>query len=144
MPTDPRCAPEERAAAITAKVTPVVENRPDIQGLYLFGSQLDDTVHAGSDVDLGVLFDHRATLDETVELEVALELALKTPVDLVDMGRAKPFLALDIVRGERIYEGDGEACDRFDLYVLRRAADLAPFERERRRVLMTPSTRRAE
>ena len=35
-----------------------------------------------------------------------------------------------------VAESDPVALDHFDLYVMRRAADLAPFERERRRVLL--------
>jgi len=62
-------------------------------------------------------------------------------LDKSDAGRARPYLALDIIRGERLYATDPEACDRFDLYVLRRAADLAPFERQRRRMIFEQARR---
>lgn len=76
-----------------------------------------------------------------MRLETELERALGRKVDLVDMGRAKPFLALAIVEGERIYERDAYRCDTFDLYVLRRAGDLAYFERERRRLVLEEGLR---
>ena len=71
-------------------------------------------------------------------LEDALEQRLGRPVDLIDAGGASPFLALDIIRGERVFCADADRCDEFDLYVMRRAGDLAPFERERRRLLLQP------
>lgn len=105
-------------------------------GLYLFGSYANGDVHAASDIDLGALFTERVELGEVIRLEHRFEEALSRKVDLVDVGHCNAFLALDVVRGERIYAADPEALDHFDLYVMRRAADLAPFERERRRMLL--------
>ncbi|MFN7962473.1 MAG: nucleotidyltransferase domain-containing protein [Thermoanaerobaculia bacterium] len=109
-----------------------------IVALDLFGSRASGEAHPGSDVDLGALFREPVPLAELLELEERLGKALSVPVDLVDAGRASAFLALDIVRGERLYCADEDKADEFDLYVLRRAGDLEPFERERRRVLLTP------
>ena len=114
--------------------------RPDgrILAVYLFGSRTKGEEHPRSDVDLAVLFDEPQTLSELVDLEIRFEDALGTEVDLVDLGKARPFLALDAIRGERLYCRDSTRCDEFDLYVLRRAGDLLPFERERRRILLDP------
>jgi hypothetical protein len=49
---------------------------------------------------------------------------------------ADPFLAAEIVRGERLYARDACEADEYDLYVLRRAGDLAPFERERMALIL--------
>jgi hypothetical protein len=57
-------------------------------------------------------------------------------VDLIDLGRASAFLALDIVRGERVFCRDATETNRFELYVLRRAGDLLPFERQRQALLL--------
>jgi hypothetical protein len=43
-----------------------------------------------------------------------------------------------VISGERLYCADVDACDELDLYVLRSAGDLEPFERERRRILLIP------
>ena len=109
-----------------------------VLALYLFGSRgrREDTVQ--SDVDIGVLFRQPQTLQEVLVLEDELERRLGLAVDLVDAGRASAFLALDILRGERLYCADEDRCDEFELYVMRRAGDLAPFERERRRLLLQP------
>ena len=49
---------------------------------------------------------------------------------------ADPFLAANIIRGERIYSRDEYQADEYDLYILRRAGDLAPLERERIAIIM--------
>ncbi len=65
-------------------------------------------------------------------LAVALEdLFGVSRVDLVVLPEADPFLAANIIRGDRLYAQNEHAADEYDLYVLRRAGDLAPLERER-------------
>jgi predicted nucleotidyltransferase len=109
-----------------------------IVALYLFGSRARGEATERSDVDVGILFRQEVALRDVLLLEDALEQRLGLPVDLVDAGRATAFLALDVIRGERVYCSDPDRCDEFELYVMRRAGDLAPFERERRRLLMLP------
>jgi hypothetical protein len=75
----------------------------------------------------------------TLELEEELEHTLGGRVDLVDVARAGAFVALAVVRGERIYCREPLEADRFELYVLRRAGDLLPFERARQAALLTGS-----
>jgi predicted nucleotidyltransferase len=109
-----------------------------ILAVYLFGSRGRREETEQSDVDVGVLFRQEESLREVLLLEDALERRLGLPVDLVDAGKASAFLALDILRGERVFCADPDRCDEFELYVMRRAGDLAPFERERRRLLLQP------
>lgn len=113
-------------------------SEPRILALYLFGSRARHEATEQSDVDVGILFRQEVSLRDVLLLEDALERRLGVPVDLVDAGRASAFLALDIIRGERVFCADPDRCDEFDLYVMRRAGDLAPFERERRRLLLQP------
>jgi predicted nucleotidyltransferase len=117
----------------------VAAGEPRIFGVYLFGSQGTGDAHGDSDVDLGVLFSEPVGLDTVVRLEIEFQRRLGRSVDLVDAGSCDAFLALDVIRGERVFEADGLACDKFDLYVMRRAGDLEPFERERRRMLLDPA-----
>jgi predicted nucleotidyltransferase len=119
-------------------VSEVARDDPRILAVYLFGSRTKGEEHAASDVDLAVLFHEPQGLDDLLGLEIRFEDALGTKVDLIDVGKAKPFLALDAISGERIYCTDSRRCDEFDLYVLRRAGDLAPFAKERRRMLLDP------
>ena len=111
---------------------------PRILALYLFGSRARHEETENSDVDVGILFRQEQALEDILLLEDALERRLGVKVDLVDAGRASAFLALDVIRGERVFCADEDRCDQFDLYVMRRAGDLAPFERERRRLLLQP------
>ncbi len=118
--------------------------------IYSFGSRAEEvaariagqavaSAYPASDVDIGVLPapGRRLTAAERADLTVALEDLLDVArVDLVILPEAPPFLALDIVQGELLYTTDPIAEAEYQLYVLRRAADLAPFERERRRMIL--------
>lgn len=118
--------------------------------IYAFGSranevaarvtgQLMTAAHPRSDVDIGVLpvRGHHLTIRDRVRMAIALEDALDVSrVDLVLLPEAKAFLAADIVCGELLYTTDADAEAEFQLYALRRVADLAPFERERRRLIL--------
>jgi predicted nucleotidyltransferase len=121
-----------------------------LDAIYLFGSRatevaafvrgeriLDSSLR--SDVDVGIVAPpgNRLTVRDKVRLAIALEdLWDVSRVDLVVLPEADPFLAVDIVAGERIYVRDPYAMDEYELYVLRRAGDLAPFERECRRLIL--------
>lgn len=109
-----------------------------ILALYLFGSRGRHEETEQSDVDVGVLFRKQESFRDLMLLEDALQRRLGLPVDLIDAGRASAFLALDVIRGERLFCGDPDRCDEFELYVMRRAGDLAPFEKERRQLLLQP------
>ena len=113
--------------------------------LYSFGSRaaevrdwleerLDKLPAGPSDADMGVkgLPGKKWSVTEKVYLAGALEeLFGVLRVDLVSLSEADPFLAAEIIRGERLFAGDGHEADEYELYVLRRAGDLAPLERER-------------
>ena len=116
-----------------------------IDALYVFGSRtqevcrhLDDerlpAVGAGSDVDIGILPAVSTVL--TVDRKVAIAAAIEDlfdvrRVDLVVIPDADPFVAVNVIRGECLYRRDQAGLDEYELYVLRRAGDLAPLERER-------------
>jgi hypothetical protein len=61
-------------------------------------------------------------------------------VDLVCLTEADPFLAAEIIRGERLFASDSHEADEYELYVLRRAGDLAPLERERMALVLGEPT----
>jgi predicted nucleotidyltransferase len=117
----------------------IAEAHPEVRALYVFGSRAMGGERPDSDLDLGVLYRERQPLAATLTLEGELEQAAGMKVDVVDAARAGPFLALDIVRGERVFCRDPYETDLFDLYVLRRAGDLLPFERQRQELLLAPS-----
>ena len=62
-----------------------------------------------------------------------VQLSVRDKVCLAD---ADPFLAANVIRGERLYARDAYKADEYDLYVLCRAGDLAPLERERMALIL--------
>jgi predicted nucleotidyltransferase len=126
-----------------------------LDAIYVFGSraaEVEDVLLRGgrlspdsnSDVDIGVLprHDSRPAAQERARLTMALESLLNDArVDLVILPEAPPFLALDIVSGGCLAAMDKDRVAEYELFVLRRAGDLAPFERERRRLILAQEAR---
>ena len=71
---------------------------------------------------------HWGAVKLAIELE---ELPGVERVDLVMLSEADPFLSANVIRGERIFCKDPYLADEYELYILRRAGDLTPFERQR-------------
>ncbi len=91
------------------------------------------------DLDIGVrpFYGVHLTARQRVDLALELEDLFSVPrVDLVLLPEADPYLALEIVRGELLYTADADEEARYQLFVLRRAADLARFQRERIRMIL--------
>lgn len=123
----------------------------DLDIIYTFGSHAKEvlewiegkvstfSVAPLSDVDIGVKPSLKIgfSVKEKVNLALALEdLFAVNRVDLVVIPETDPFLAANIIRGERIYSKDEHEADEYDLYILRRAGDLVPLERERIDLIM--------
>lgn len=119
-------------------------NRAGVEILYVFGSRAGEILASvngearslrpsSSDIDIGVLLPSGAwSVREKVRFTQALEgLFGVERVDLVVLNEADPFLAAEVIRGERLFERDRHTVDEYELFVLRRVGDLAPFERER-------------
>jgi len=127
-----------------------------VVSLYVFGSRgreaaarvLGGDLRSGphsSDLDVGVQPAGRG-LDsprQRVALAQALEDLFEVPrVDLVVLPEADPFLAADAVRGELVFCDDGDRQAWEELYYLRRAADLAPYQRARLAAILSGELRR--
>ncbi len=127
----------ERLAALCARYS--------IQSLYAFGSRAFEArelvdgarkalATSASDLDLAVRGGSRGRVSVREKVQIAIdmeELFHVSRVDLVLLDEADPFLAANVIRGERLFSRDALAEDEYELYVLRRAGDLAPLERER-------------
>jgi len=101
---------------------------------FLHGlGQIDKST--SSDADIGVKTSPQRrgiSVREKVEIAAEIEDLLGVErVDLVIFSEADPFLSANIVRGEMLFCRDPYVADEYELYVLRRAGDLAPFEKER-------------
>jgi predicted nucleotidyltransferase len=121
--------------------------------LYVFGSraaEVADRVRGSrvdgsggeetSDVDVGVrpLLDDRPDIDAVVALADELEGLLgASRVDVVVLPGTKVYLALDVIRGEVLYCADWHAQAEYELYVLAKAGDLAPYQRARQELALS-------
>lgn len=106
---------------------------------WIEGERSELSVSAFSDLDIGVKPSpgKQLSVREKVLLSISLEeLFSVTRVDPVTIPEVDAFLVANIIRGERVYCMDEYAGDEYELYVLRRAGDLAPFERERIALIM--------
>jgi uncharacterized protein len=90
-----------------------------------------------SDLDIGLLIHSPFSIEEKVNLTLDFEnLFNYQKVDLFILQEVDAFLAANIIRGERIYAEDDYFADEYELFVLRRAGDLAEFERERMAMIL--------
>ena len=147
--------PEYNAATLRERLAALAREY-EILDIYAFGSravEIADRVHASAgsvdvrteaDLDVavrpgnGVCFD----VDRRVGFAQALEELLDVDrVDLVVLPEAGAFLALAAVSGELLCCEDPTDQAEYELYVLRRAGDLLPFERERRRLILEQGAR---
>jgi predicted nucleotidyltransferase len=118
--------------------------------IFAFGSRCADVEaivnrkrcsgeYPSSDIDVGVLPFQGVKMGprEKVRLTMELEDLLRVKnVDLVVLPEADPFLAANVIRGERIYCEDEYTADENVFYILRCAGDLIPLEEERIRLIM--------
>jgi uncharacterized protein len=102
----------------------VLAELPDLQLAYVFGSVAAGRATDASDLDVALLFTGRvepARLDRLVE---ALSAAAGRLVDLVDLSKAPPLLAHQVVaRGTCIVSRDPRAQARFETRTVMRYLD---------------------
>jgi hypothetical protein len=118
--------------------------------VYAFGSraaeayewlmgQRDTLAPSTSDLDIG-LWTHNGkplVVNETVELMLLFEDWFNVPrVDLVYLPSPDAFLDANIIRGEQLYARAPLLAAERELYLLRRAGDLAPFKRQRMELIL--------
>lgn len=119
--------------------------RYHIEIMYAFGSRckelkrcidgeetIQNTISSDADIGIKTSKDSYLSVRDKARLMMELEDLFKVDrVDLVILTEADPFLAANIIRGERLYCEDDYIADEYELYILRRAGDLAPLERDR-------------
>ncbi len=138
-------------ATYDSKALEKICRRYSIEAIYAFGSRAVELKNyaAGaceivtaksSDFDVAVKIRPKISLNVrqksqlTIDLEELLQIKR---LDLVVINEADPFLAANIIRGERIYCRDEYLADQYELYIFRRAGDLIPLERERLEIIFS-------
>ena len=125
--------------------------RYSIEAIYAFGSravelkiyaagagEIDTSKSSDFDVAVKIKPKIRLNVRQKSQLTIDLEELLQIKrLDLVVINEADPFLAANIIRGERIYCRDEYLADQYELYIFRRAGDLIPLERERLEIIFS-------
>lgn len=97
---------------------------PELQAVYLFGSQASGQATVDSDVDLAVLLPTEEPADRLWALSSQLAERLQREVDLIDLRSASTVMRYQIVQqGQRLWGRDSDV-DEFELATLSEYWDL--------------------
>jgi len=108
-----------------------------LDALWLFGSEAADRATSRSDVDLGALFATRPSAASLMAARRELEELLGRAVDLVDLERASPVLAMQVLRHGRLVADRNPAHRvRFTAGLPGRYEDVAILRRPAERLLL--------
>ncbi len=119
-----------------------------LQIIYAFGSRAKEAKEAvegpierlsstPSDLDIGVKPERPLTVEEKVEIAIFFEDLFDLPrVDVVVLPEAPVSLAAEIVLGEILYARDSTFEAEYQLYIMRMAADLLPYERAKQKMIL--------
>jgi predicted nucleotidyltransferase len=125
-----------------------IASRYNLQIIYAFGSRAKEAFDLAegkierfsstpSDLDIGVKPERPLTVEEKVKIAILFEdLFDVSRVDLIVIPEVPIFLALEIVTGEILYMEDPTYEAEYQLYIMRQAADLLPYERMKQEMIM--------
>ena len=126
----------------------VIASQYGLQIIYAFGSRAKEALDMvegrtervsskPSDLDIGVKPEKPLTVEEKVKIAILFEdLFNVSRVDLIVLPEAPVCLALAIVTGEVLYRQDSTYEAEYQLYIMRMAADLLPYEQMKQRMIM--------
>jgi uncharacterized protein len=119
-----------------------------LQIIYAFGSRAREALDfidglkprltpGPSDLDIGVKPSTKLTVSDKVDLTLQLEELFVVPrVDLVVLSEVSTFLAMEIVSGELLFAENLHHEAEYQLYIMRKAAELMPFQRAKERMML--------
>lgn len=88
---------------------------PEVVAIYRFGSSADGTAGRESDVDLAVLTTLPLDAAARFDLQERLAVALRRPVDLVDLRSVSPVMAIQVIaRGVLLYDANAATRGAFE------------------------------
>jgi predicted nucleotidyltransferase len=129
------------------KITKIA-SKYHLQIIYAFGSRAKEVLNmiegrishlssTPSDLDIGVKPEKPLTVEEKVEIAIFFEDLFDLPrVDVIVLPEAPILLAFQIVTGEILYRQDQTYEAEYQLYIMRRAAELLPFEHLKQKMIM--------
>ena len=122
--------------------------RYDLQLIYAFGSRAKEAYElargkraalrpSSSDLDIGIKPQWRLSVVDKVKIAAFFEDLFGVPrVDVVVLPEAPVMLALEIVGGELLFAKNDRYEAEYQLYIMRLAAELAPFEKRKRDLIL--------
>jgi len=126
----------------------ILAEKYHLQLIYAFGSRAKEIfykvegkkhqVHdSKSDLDVGVKPERPLSVKEKVKIAVFFEDLFDLPrVDVVVISEASISLALEIVHGELLYTHNETYEAEYQLYIMRRAAELMPYEYQKKAIIL--------
>ena len=124
------------------QVLDLLDRRFAVDTLWIYGSEAAGRARADSDLDLAALFRQAPTPLELAELRAEAAAVLDRPVDLVDLDRASPLLAYQVLKhGRLVVDRNPSRRHRFaagiparreDVLIVRRPIEKRLIERVRR------------
>ena len=106
----------------------VLQRYPNVLAAWLFGSAKEGVVRPNNDIDIGVFFACKPTLEELATLRADLTETLHfEEVDLVPLNDAHPLLRFEAVSGRRLFVRDLETVAGFVSLTAREAEDANAF-----------------
>lgn len=114
---------------------PPFEAHANVVAAWAFGSARDGEAPPGGDLDLGILFAEKPSVDERLELCGALQKALDFEnIDLVTLNDASSILAFEAVSGRLLFSRDeGRRAEFVSLTARQYEDDMALAHRHLRR-----------
>lgn len=122
----------------------VLAEIPEIVGVYVFGSQAQHSARADSDYDIAFLTREPVRFESMSLFDLSFKVSkvLSMEIDLINLHLASLDLRFEVVsKGKRIYCGDIEICDRFDMLSI---SMYQRFEEERKYVVQAYKKRLSE
>jgi predicted nucleotidyltransferase len=109
----------------------VLAASPNVIAAWVFGSAQNGQINEGSDLDIGVLFGSKPSLDELLNLMADLQKALQfDEVDLVPLNEANPILRFEAISGRAVFCRDASRRAEFASLTAREYEDeMAMVER---------------
>lgn len=109
-------SPDPAVQDVVAEIVPAAV--PGVIAVYQFGSTVDGTEHAQSDLDLALLASSPLPNLDRWALQEDLAAELRRDVDLVDLRAASTVMQAQVLdRGTVLFEGDRTARQQFEMHV---------------------------
>ena len=116
-------------AAIDEQLTGFLTRYPNLRLAMLFGSQATGQAVAGSDIDLGLLFDMPLTGSDKLRIIEAIGAEFGRPVDIVDLFYVPEPVTGQVFKGKRLLGDDTVYAELLTKHLIN-TADFLPL-RER-------------